>query len=100
MKDWFLREWMERLGKRQAEIINELGWERGRTSKVFNGRQPYSRRDVVQLSEWLKIEPFELLMAPTDALRMRHLRQTLQMVAEEDPPPFYHEPTRRTGTGG
>jgi plasmid maintenance system antidote protein VapI len=98
MKDWYLRAWMDRLGRRQAEIIRDLGWERGRTSKVVNGKQGYTRSDVVQLSNWLGIEPFELLMSPSDALRLRHFQRAIHMVAEEDPPPFVDAPpVRRAG---
>jgi len=92
IKDWFLKEWMTHQGRIQAEIARELGWERGRVSKVVNGRQPYQRSDVLALSKWLGIEPFELLMSPKEAMALRRIRESAAMIVAEDPANFEIEP--------
>ncbi len=74
---------MKQQGRLQADIVRDLGWERGRTSKVFNGVQPYCRGDVIQLSQWLGIEPFELLMSPREAIAMRQLREAARQIAAQ-----------------
>jgi hypothetical protein len=99
-QDWHLRAWMTHLGKRQADIIRDLGWERGRTSKVYNSIQPYGRADVVQLANWLGIEPYELLMAPHEALGLRNLRNVAHaIVAETNQATFESPATERRRTG-
>jgi transcriptional regulator with XRE-family HTH domain len=82
--DWFLREWMDRAGKKQADIIRDLSMDRARVSKIFNGVQPYSRLDINRLSAWLEIQPFELLMHPEEAIAYRRLRESAFAIAAED----------------
>lgn len=71
--DWYLQEWMRHRGKRQADLVKELGWAKGRANKFFHGQHPYRRDIVNELSTWLEIEPFELLMDPERANRIRRL---------------------------
>ncbi len=52
-------------------------------SKLYNGKQDYTRADVVQLADWLKIEPFELLMPPREALAYRRIRATAALIVAE-----------------
>lgn len=71
--------------KRQADLVKELGWAKGRANKFYHGQHPY-RRDVVnELSAWLEIEPFEMLMLPEDALRLRRLRDAAFEIAASGP---------------
>jgi hypothetical protein len=79
-KDWFLREWLVHLHKKQAWIARDLDWDRGRVSKLYNGRQPYTRDDVNEISSWLGIEPFELLMSPPQAEAYRQLRDAAALI--------------------
>jgi hypothetical protein len=100
-EDWYLREWMAHFGKRQAALINELGWNKGRASKTWNGLIPYRKETVLEVARWLGIRPYELLMSPNEALALRRLRETARaIVAEEPSVPFVHDITPRTGTGG
>lgn len=71
--DWYLQEWMRHRGKRQADLVKELGWAKGRANKFYHGQHPYRRDIVNELSTWLEIEPFELLMDPERANRIRRL---------------------------
>ena len=99
--DWFLRDWMAHFGKRQVSLVNELGWDKARANFIYHGKQHYRRADVAQLSAWLGIEPYELLMPPQRALALRNIRDSAkQIVAEEQPPPFLDDLPKKTGTHG
>lgn len=83
-KDWFLKDWMSHLGRIQAEISKDLGWDRSRVSKVYNGVQPYTRADVNALATWLGIEPFELMIPPRKALALRRLHESAALIVAEE----------------
>lgn len=91
-RDWHLQEWLEHFGKRQASLVNELGWDKARASFVFNGKQPYRRETVNEVARWLDIEPYELLMPPSEALALRQLRTAAQSIAASQP--FAHAADR------
>jgi len=63
--DWHLQSWMQLRGKRQADLVKELGWAKGRANKFYHSHHPYRREVVNELAKWLEIEPWELL---TDAV--------------------------------
>ncbi|MDR3514056.1 MAG: hypothetical protein P4L73_20665 [Caulobacteraceae bacterium] len=82
--DWYLREWLQHFGKRQASMVRELGWTKARASYVWHGRIPYTRDVVNEIAGWLGIEQYELLMRPEDALALRNIRQSARQIAAED----------------
>ena len=82
-RDWHLQEWMAHAKKRQAHLVSELGWSRRKASEVFTGDQPYKRDTVNELSEWLQIEPFELLLPPEEAIALRQLRSSALRIAQD-----------------
>jgi transcriptional regulator with XRE-family HTH domain len=86
--DWHLQEWMALLGKRQAHLIRDLGWSRRKASEVYNGDQQYKRDLVNELAQWLGIRPFELLMPPEEAQRIRQFRDAAYAIAAEKPRAF------------
>jgi transcriptional regulator with XRE-family HTH domain len=75
-QDWYLKEWARLLGKKQADAVRDLGWDKSTTSFIWNGKQPYRRDHVNRLADWLGIRPFELLMPPAEAIALRRLRET------------------------
>lgn len=83
-RNWYLREWLEHFGKRQASLVNELGWDKSRANFVFHGKQPYRREIVNEIAAWLDIEPYELLMPPGEALALRSLREAARTIAQGD----------------
>lgn len=85
--DWHLKEWVTHFGKRQAALVNELGWDKARASYLWHGKQPYRRDIVNEVASWLGIEPFELLMPPSDALALRSLREAAKAIVANQPPP-------------
>lgn len=72
--DWYLKEWLATLGKKQADIVRDLDWNKAKVSLTASGKQPYTRDDVNEIADYLSIRPYELLMDPEDAMRLRRLR--------------------------
>jgi hypothetical protein len=84
--DWFLVEWAETLGKRQADFVRDLGWNKARVSLLWAGKQPYTRDIVNACAGYLRILPFELLMHPREALALRGLRENAMTIAAASVP--------------
>jgi hypothetical protein len=79
---------MNHLGRRQADILRDLGWDRARVSRLYHSQQAYSRADVEELSRWLGIQPYELLLLPAEAIALRNLRTAAATItAQNDAPP-------------
>lgn len=74
---WYLAEWAQRLGVRQKDAIEKLGWSKAQASDLFTGKQRYTQDLIDEVSAWLQLEPFELLMAPEDALALRDMRASV-----------------------
>ena len=97
--DWYLRDWLRVLKKRQADVANDLEWNKARVSLMLSGKQQYTRDAVNELAEYLNLHPFELLMHPDDAMRLRRLRENaIQVVANTAPMAAANDD--RTGTDG
>lgn len=82
--DWYLKDWLRTLGKRQADIVRDLDWNKARVSLMLHGKQPYERDSVNELAEYLNIKPHELLMHPDDAMALRRLRAEVVRLAHEN----------------
>lgn len=80
-RDWYLQEWMRHFGKKQAALNNELGWDKARMSYAWHGKRQFNRAQVIEISDWLGIEMYELLMKPEDALMMRQFRDAAIAIA-------------------
>ena len=85
--DWHLQAWMNDLGKIQADMIRDLGWTRRKASEIYNGEQPYKRETVNELAVWLNIKPYELLMPPEEAVKLRQLREAAFAIVANHPTP-------------
>lgn len=83
--DWFLKEWLKAVGKKQADMARELEWNKAKVSLTASGKQPYNREDVNEASAYLNIAPYELLMHPEDAMALRRLRQDAARIATPQP---------------
>lgn len=94
---WFLAEWASHFGKRQADAQRDLGWSKASASELWNGHQRYTQNLVDEASEWLGIRPYELLMSPFEALRLRRVQDAFNAVAEEDHAFERDGPDRRIG---
>ena len=72
--DWYLKEWLATLGKKQADIVRDLDWNKARISLMLRGKQPYDRDSLNELATYLHLKPHELLMHPDDAMALRQLK--------------------------
>lgn len=81
---WYLAEWAEHFGKRQADAQRELGWNKSTASFLWNNKQRYSQNLVEEAADWLGIEPYELLMKPEDAMALRRIRSSARQIAAEE----------------
>lgn len=85
---WYIQEWMEQSDppKRQADMIRDLDWSRAVASAVYNGQQ-YTQTLIDQLAPWLNVKPYELLLHPREAMRLRRLEAALRDATEPLPAP-------------
>ena len=79
--DWYLKEWLKASGKRQADIVRDLDWNKARVSLMLRGIQPYDREAINELASYLSLRPHELLMHPEDANALRALRKDTIRIA-------------------
>jgi plasmid maintenance system antidote protein VapI len=79
--DWYLKEWLKTLGKKQADIVRDLEWNKARISLMIRGDQQYNRDAINELSAYLNLKPHELLMHPADAMALRKLQTTAIEIA-------------------
>ena len=96
--DWFLKEWLKQLGKRQTDVVKDLGWNKARISLMVNLKQPYERDALNQLAEYLNLKPHELLMHPEDAMALRQLRGAAVQIVRVARP--NEDDDKLTGTNG
>lgn len=79
---WFLREWMESVGLKQAALQKELGWSKGKMNSVWHGQQ-YTQEIIDEVAPWLNVRPYELLMPPDLAHAFRNLREDAARIVRE-----------------
>jgi transcriptional regulator with XRE-family HTH domain len=72
--DWFLAEWLKACGKKQADIVRDLDWNKAKISLMVSGKQAYTKKEVNELAAYLNIRPSELLMHPDEAHNLRRLK--------------------------
>lgn len=73
---WYLAEWAERVGVRQRDAVEKLGWSKAQASDLFTGKQRYTADLVDEVAQWLRLAPYELLMHPDDAHAIRSMRES------------------------
>lgn len=89
--DWYLKEWLSALRVKQSELVAKTDHTKSHVSMFVNGKARYNRDAVNEFADILNISPWELLMHPDDAMRLRRLRSVIEDAATD---------TERTGTGG
>lgn len=100
-KIWHLRDWFAATDLKQRDLITKLDYASGTAFKLWHGFQAPTALQIQQVAELLNIEPFELLMHPEEAMRMRRLKQTIaEVAAAERPSPPPAGEASRTGTDG
>lgn len=91
---WYFAEWAAFFGYRQADAERELSWPRAKVSDLWNGKQRYTQETVDQVSRWLGVAPFELLLTPAEALSFRSIRETAKQIASQPELPMAAEKGR------
>jgi hypothetical protein len=92
---WFLQEWSAMFGRKQADAVRDLDWPKAKASDLWTGKQRYTQDLIEEVSAWLNIRPYELLMHPDDAMAIRRLRETAITIASISEPEFAEsEPAR------
>jgi transcriptional regulator with XRE-family HTH domain len=89
--NWFLREWMDSLGVRQAEMMRRTEWSKATASQLYTGKQDYSPKIVNEAAAALHLEPFELLLPPERAMAIRRLRESAAEIVSSEPPPMLED---------
>lgn len=79
--DWYLREWLRTLGKKQADLVKHLDWNKARVSLMIRGEQQYTRDALNEVAAYLNLRPYELLMHPDEANNLRRLRAEMLKLA-------------------
>ena len=68
---WYLNEWLDHLDISQADIVRGIGWDKQKISNLCTGRTSYSRKTVDSLAQYMGLHPYELLVSPQYAIRLR-----------------------------
>lgn len=86
LHDWYAAAWLKHLGKKQADLVKHLDWNKAKASLTVRGKQPYDREAVNELADYLNLEPFELLLPPERAMNLRQLRASAEQIVSLAPP--------------
>lgn len=78
--DWYVSEWLAYFGKKQADIVNDLDWNKARISLMASGKQPYNREAINDIAAYLHLEPFEMLLPPERAMAIRQMRASAEQI--------------------
>lgn len=89
--DWYLREWVTALGRRQADLTEVIG-QKTTAHRLWHSRQPYRRSEVNAIASWLGIEAYELLMPPEKAMALRRYEEAARQIVGE---PIFAEAAER-----
>lgn len=102
---WYLREWFATVGLKQHDLVKRLDYQPNAAFRLWHGLQPARADHIADIAGLLQIEPWELLMHPEEAMKLRRMRATIAEAAGQKGPPtelpdFRSDGHRRTGTGG
>jgi len=68
---WFINEWMAARAMRQRDLMTLTGLSRQNISDLCSGKTKYTQKSLESVARALAIQPYELLLSPTLANRMR-----------------------------
>lgn len=86
----YVREWLELAGLRQADLVKKLNYGKAKAFAIWHGDQRLNEDILEEVADLVHARPFELLISPEEAHKLRNLRAALRQVANEppdDPPP-------------
>lgn len=73
----FLNEWMDKRGVKQADLVRELGVDKGTVSKWCAGKLP-QETNLIAIAAFFEIEPNDLFRHPDDDWLSRFFRDRSQ----------------------
>jgi hypothetical protein len=82
---WYIQEWFATKEMIQRDLVTKLDWLPAKAHKVWHGVQEPRVSELHEIADLLKIRPYELLMHPDDASKLRRLEAALKEVALEAP---------------
>lgn len=68
---WFLNEWLLALRLKQRDLVTMTGWPKQKVSRLCKGTTPYNQEILETLGRALGVHPYELLLPPEMAKRVR-----------------------------
>lgn len=74
---WYFTEWMDHLSFAQHTVTKLTGWQKNKTNRLFHGTQPFTSNDIADLSRIFQIRPYELLLPPPVAIKIRDITYPL-----------------------
>ena len=97
---WYLQEWFATQQRIQRDLITKLDWLPAKANKVGHGAQIAKLDEVAEIADLLQIAPWELLMPPEEAMKLRRIRSVLAEVVKPDVVASEQDGSPRTGTRG
>lgn len=80
--DWYLREWLAALDCSVVQLRERTEWTHRIASQLVNRKLRWNRDHLSQAATALHLDPWELLMHPSDAMELRQLRAQVLRAAE------------------
>lgn len=80
--DWYLREWLQTLDCSITELRERTGWTHRIASQLTNRKLRWNRDHLCEAAFALHLDPWELLMHPSDAMEVRQLRASVALAAD------------------
>ncbi|MGL5446573.1 MAG: hypothetical protein ACRDBL_04610 [Rhabdaerophilum sp.] len=81
--DWYLREWLAALDCTVTELRERTEWTHRIASQLVNRKLRWNRDHLSQAATALRLDAWELLMHPSDAMEVRQLRAQVLRAAEK-----------------
>ena len=78
--DWFLRQWMATLRMKQSQLAELTGWGKAKTNDIYHGRTGYYRQIVNDAARALQLQPYELLLPPSEARAIQSMVRAVHVV--------------------
>lgn len=80
--DWYLKEWLDTLDCSITDLRERTNWTHRIASQLVNRKLRWNRDHLSQAALALHLDPWELLMHPSDAMEVRQLRAQVLRAAE------------------
>lgn len=78
-----MREWLDTLGCTVTQLRDRTDWTHRIASQLVNRKLRWNRDHLSQAATALHLDPWELLMHPSDAMEIRQLRAQVLRAAEK-----------------